>query len=712
MISPYQTPPGWYDRPMRWAQLTLVENDPGQFDPDFWLDYFQRVHADGAVLSAGGYVAYYPTQVPLHHRSAWMGSSDPFGTLVDGCRKMGMAVIARTDPHAVHQDVYLAHPDWIAVDADGHPRQHWAMPAAWVTCALGPYNFEFITSIHREITQQYRVDGIFSNRWSGHGLCYCPHCQRNFWDDCHIELPRGDAVEDPQDPAWRQYLRWRQERLLSLCRLWDAEIRRVNPHACYIPNSGGGALSDLDMKQLGELVPLLFADHQGRHRWMTPWFNGKTAKEYRAAFGDKPIGGIFSVGLEEEHRWKDSVQSDAELRIWVAEGIANGMRPWFTKFSGTLHDNRWLGVVEELYAWHYRNERYLRNTASLARLGLVYSQQTAALYGGKSARQKVEDPILGAYQALVEARIPFEMVHDRLLDADHLRPYKTLILPNIAVLSEAQCQQLRQFVERGGSLVATLETSLYDEAGKPRQNLGLADLFGVRVAGSLAGPVKNSYLRLEGETARSRYAPLLEGLEAASRIINGVYRLPVEGTLPFPDPPLTWVPPYPDLPMEEVYPRQVRTDKPEVYLRQVGSARIVYFPWDIDRLFWEVLNPDLGRLFANAVRWATDEPLPVIVTGPGLVDVTCWRQAGSLTVHLVNLTNPMTMRGPYRELLPIGEQHLQVRLPENYQVGQVGLLKAQRQPEWFEHQGWVHLSIPGILDHEVVAIDLHDMTRL
>ena len=40
-----------FERPMRWAQLTLVENDPGRYDPDFWLDYFRRVHADGAVLN-------------------------------------------------------------------------------------------------------------------------------------------------------------------------------------------------------------------------------------------------------------------------------------------------------------------------------------------------------------------------------------------------------------------------------------------------------------------------------------------------------------------------------------------------------------------------------------------------------------------------------------------------------------------------------------
>jgi len=44
----------WFNRPMRWAQLVLVENDPGRFDPDFWLDYLKRVHADGVCLSAGG----------------------------------------------------------------------------------------------------------------------------------------------------------------------------------------------------------------------------------------------------------------------------------------------------------------------------------------------------------------------------------------------------------------------------------------------------------------------------------------------------------------------------------------------------------------------------------------------------------------------------------------------------------------------------------
>ena len=108
----------WFDRPMRWMQLVLVENDPGQYEPGFWLDYFKRVHADAACLSAGGCVAYYPTKIQYHHRSAWMkDGDDPFGELVAGCRKMGMVVVARTDPHSIRDDAAAAHPEWIAVDA-------------------------------------------------------------------------------------------------------------------------------------------------------------------------------------------------------------------------------------------------------------------------------------------------------------------------------------------------------------------------------------------------------------------------------------------------------------------------------------------------------------------------------------------------------------------------------------------------------------------
>ena len=40
---------------------------------------------------------------------------------------------------------------------------------------------------------------------------------------------------------------------------------------------------------------------------------------------------------------------------------------------------------------------------------------------------------------------------------------KLLIRPNVGGLSDAQCASIRQFVEHGGSLFATGDTSLYKE---------------------------------------------------------------------------------------------------------------------------------------------------------------------------------------------------------------------------------------------------------
>ena len=70
--------PGWFDRPMRWAQLNLTEDDPAKMDIGFWLDYFKRIHADATCLTAGGVVAFYPTKIQFHHRSQWLDKNPIF----------------------------------------------------------------------------------------------------------------------------------------------------------------------------------------------------------------------------------------------------------------------------------------------------------------------------------------------------------------------------------------------------------------------------------------------------------------------------------------------------------------------------------------------------------------------------------------------------------------------------------------------------------
>jgi hypothetical protein len=687
---------GWFDKPMRWAQLTLVENDPGHFDPQFWLDYFHRIHADAATLSAGGIVAYYPTEVPLHHRSAWLGDSDPFGTLVAGCRKLGMHVVARTDPHAARDEVRTEHPDWISTGPDGQLRRHWANPELWVTCALGPYNFEFMDQVHREIVTRYKVDGIFANRWAPQGGdCYCANCQKNFRDATGLELPR---TSDRRDPARRAFVAWRKTRLTVLWKHWDETVRAANADASFIPNGPP------DLKTAGELAAIQFTDNQARRGLTPPWNNGRRAKEYRSVMGRRPIGGIFSVGLEEAYRWKDSVQSEPEIRLWVAEGTANGMRPWFTKFSGVLYDKRWMPMVERIYQWHYTHERYLRNERPLARVALLHSEQTAAEYPGSGPGDRHEDHVLGMYHALVESRVPFEMVHEAVLTPDRLDQFKLLILADAAALSNAQCQAIREYVSRGGSLLATFSSSLYDEGGGKRADFGLADLFGVSFAGRIDGPMQNSYLSLDADRSTGNRHPILAGLDDTPRIINGAFRLEVTPQRDFPSP-LTLIPSYPDLPMEDVYPRVGHTSTRELYLREVGRSRVVYIPWDLDRTFWEVMSVDHLRLLRNAIDWALNETPVVAVEGPGTLDVTAWRQRESMTVHLVNLTNPMMMKGPLREVIPVGPLRVRVRVPDDLRPAKAHLLTAGKtlQPEIAD--GIWSMTVPSVDVHEVIAIE-------
>ncbi|HEX9201239.1 MAG TPA: hypothetical protein VF865_16890, partial [Acidobacteriaceae bacterium] len=231
----------------------------------------------------------------------------------------------------------------------------------------------------------------------------------------------------------------------------------------------------------------------------------------------------------------------------------------------------------------------------------------------------------------------------------------------------------------------------------------LADLFGVDWAGKAQSPMMNSYIRLEHE-ALPHHA-LFSGLEDAPRIINGVSRLEVTPRARFSETPLTLIPTYPDLPMEKVYPRVAQTDISCLYLRQ-PAGRVAYFPFDIDRTFWEVLSEDHLKIMRNTILWANNEASNIEVDGPGLLDVTAWQNSGSVTVHLVNLTNPMAMKGPYRDFFPIGPHVVRLRLPSDVHPKRAHLLASGKDAN-IQHSGaTISVTVPSILDHEVVAIDI------
>ena len=79
-----------------------------------------------------------------------------------------------------------------------------------------------------------------------------------------------------------------------------------------------------------------------------------------------------------------------------------------------------------------------------------------------------------------------------------------------------------------------------------------------------------------------------------------------------------------------------------------------------------------------------------------------------LAVHLVNLTNPMMMKGPVREVYPAGPVAVEIELPNGVAAKQVRLLEGNGGPAKWQRTGdrMVRVEIPRIAVHEVVAIDI------
>jgi len=327
----------------------------------------------------------------------------------------------------------------------------------------------------------------------------------------------------------------------------------------------------------------------------------------------------------------------------------------------------------------------------------ILDPTTTLRHHDHNSRREAEAHDLGFYQALVEARLPFEMLSDAIMSPERLDQFKVLILANSTCLSEAQEKALEAYVARGGSLVVAYETGTRTPDNVPRATPLLADLLGYRVTRPSRGPVKNTYVALNGGHE------IANGFDGAERVMGGTHLIGVEATDGTAQP-FLYVPDFPDLPMEEVYPRQEPQGAALIAREHKGGGRTVYIPWNIGAIFWEVLAGDHGRLIANSVRWALGKEADVRVDGKGVLDLSVRQGDDGLVVVLNNLTNPMMMKGPIREVFPTGPLTLSVVIPEGRAVRRVQLIAAGEDLAFELADGRVRTTIPELATLDAVQI--------
>jgi hypothetical protein len=674
----------WQRKIRRIGQTNMTEHDPVVLDVEQWADYWASLKVDAVLISVTGILAFYQTKVPYHRKGKFLGSRDFFGECCAAAKKRGLHVIARMSPDLNWEDAVAAHPEWFQQDAQGNAVRHNEDARLFRTCMFTSYMTDYVAAVMREVNSLYDVDGLYTNAWpplSAWPVCHCAQCRN---------LPEAGTVA-----YWDKF----NQRTMYLWKLYDSIAKEKKPANFYFGNLGGGIRSTADLVKLGEVCEWFQCDNQGRGGDDTPiWGCALQGRVCRAVQQGKMAANVTGAWSTGRPRWRNVYKSEAEERMWFNETLASGMAPYHHIIGGEHgmgEDRRWLEPAHRYFTWMARHDAHFRNKESVAKLGVVMGQRTHLFYQpprGALMREYMD----GLYYALLEGRFLFDFVHEDKLASADLAKYSALLLPNTALLSDAQCAQLRDYVAAGGSLLATFETSLYDERNQQRSDFGLADVFGIHKTGEIVGTVGNGHLaRIE------RPHEILKGFANTNWIPGAENRIPIA---PVEAPVLTVVPGFVAYPPELSYPVDARTSEPAVVLRQVGRSRLVYFPGDIERTMWRSGHTDLARLLRNAIGWVSGAGAPVTIEGDGVIEAFAWETEAGFAVHILNYTNPAMHRGWIREFFPIGKQRVRMALPAGRRVARVELLRAEKDVPFTVGAGAVEFTIPRVLDYEVAAL--------
>ena len=670
----------WYATMRRCGQTNFNERDPIELNIGWWIDYWSSLKLDALLLNAGGIMAFYPTHIPYHHRSQFLGDRDLFGDFAKAAKAADIRVIARMDCNYVYEEAYKAHPEWVERTEDGKPVVNSESPWLYKTCMYSAYFTEQMPAIIREVNSHYDVDGFFTNGWPSTGKP----------PECHC-----DACKKLADPASSEGYDQHLARVLDIWKLWDNTAKQKKWDSVYVGNLGGGIRAVTNLSRIAGTAGWFNADHQGRSGATPIWDCTQQGRVAQAVMKGRTITNVTGAYANTSLLWRHTSKAPLEATMWMAQTVASGMTPWYHWLGGKPEDHRWEKTGRDFYQWLAKNEPHFVNQRSMATLGVVFPQRTNAFYqppGGRDATEFLQ----GIYKALLDGRFLFDIVHEDDLGLETLGKYQGLILPNAALLSSGQCAQLRDYAARGGSLLATFESGFHDENGKRLPTWALSDLFGAKISGQRVGPNGNAtYARME------RDHPLLWGFENTKLLPFAEYYIPLR---PVENPVMTILPPFPAYPPEMVYARTQHTDQPAVVLREQGASRTVYFSGDIDRAYWRSQNPDLGRLLVNAIRWLTKETAPVSVAGDGMAEIFAWKTQAGFAIHVLNYNNPDMLRGWFTHAYPLGPQSVRVKLPGETKVSQVKLLRAGRDVPISNNGQIVEFVISSVTDYEVAAL--------
>lgn len=650
------------------------------------MDEIEDYGGNATLANGGGIVAWYPTKLPFQKQNEFL-KGDFVGDLLKEAHGRDMGVILRLDVSKQDDEHYESHPDWFIHDRQGKPVREWEMLA---TCFNGPYwqkhNFELVD----EILDRYDPDGFFYNSYR-YRDCYCELCRRAFKDASGHDLPER---ENWDDPVWRQYVRYRYRAFEDYSVRLRDYVHSKKPDVIvalpvFITFDEPERLCRAGWRAEGMMVPDLLTTEAfnalGRPfpKWI--YLGGEESRISRT------LGKSLFVGItySEVFASRRSGQPAPQLAYDIMQVAAHRGNPVLA-MSGTFDqdDRKALTAAKNAYRFLRDHLEYYEDLESVGKTMLYYSQKTMDFYGRGQSRERALFEYRGLYETLVHNHLQFDVVHDGALEAAKLSKYKTVILPNVACLDGDEISLLDGFVKQGGNLIATYETSLFDEEGSARDGYGLNCLpFSVRERRDMVG----SYLLIKDKN-------LLKSFDDVDLMALNGELLCVEykgsGGVEFQD--LLSTPLVRNNTPEFAYWEGVGED-PGLFCARFGKGRVVYLPWSVGKLFHLQGVPEYSQTMADLIDYLNGGR-ELQTNAPASVEASLARGKKGLVIHLLNATGQQSK--PQTEVIPLYDIPVSVKTEHN----RARCLVAEKELECKRDGERLTFSLPKLNIYEVISV--------
>lgn len=434
-----------------------------------------------------------------------------FDQVIEKAKERGLSIVMGTPTATIPAWLAKKHPDILSEFEDGTKR---TFGGRHVYCFNSPEMYRYSEKIIRAMAEHYKdekaivawqIDNELGHE--GSDICYCGHCRDAFreylrekfngsidelnetygtvfWSQEYNdfdEIPIPSATITTHNPALRlDWERFRSESIVKFANFQTDLLKEIIPDVVVMHDFPGGGLNKhVDYSEVSKNLSFVAYNNY-------PVWGGQ--KEPLPA-NEIAFGLDYIRGLKQKNFWITEAIMGAQghditgfaprpnqAKMWAYQGMARGCESlFFFRYRGATKgaEQFCYGVLDadnvkrrkyyEVQSFFQNIKEYQEELASpiKSEIAIVYDYDSLASF--RIQRQSIlldcEAEMKKYHKAFYDVNVPVDIIPA----GSKLNGYKILILPQMIIAKPEFQQQLKQFVENGGTAVLTFRDFVKDK---------------------------------------------------------------------------------------------------------------------------------------------------------------------------------------------------------------------------------------------------------